>query len=191
MKHLLLSALLVGSVFTVQAAHADDFGLEVGFRQQSGTLDATGVTAKSQSGYQLGVSGFFPFQGNLGLRSGFFYVNRPLAVDVDAGGGDAKISLTYFEVPLALAYKFEDYASVFGGVALSINLDKTYDGNGILKGQKVDDVKSPVLPLILGASFKFAPQMGTSVFFESFGGEAAKGLKDFKAVGANLVIYFE
>ncbi|MBX3039716.1 MAG: outer membrane beta-barrel protein [Bdellovibrionaceae bacterium] len=166
-------------------AQAADFGVEVGFRQQSGSVDS-GLSAQSQMGYQVGAVGVFPISGALGVRTGLMYVNRPLVVKNDLTSAETKVSLNYFEVPVALSYAFEDYASVFGGVALSMHLD-----SNATNGAKVKDEKSPIIPLIVGASFKFAPQLGATLFFESGSGDVADGLKNYRAVGANLLISFE
>lgn len=190
MKSLMLS--LMGLIFA-SSAMAADMAVEVGLRQQSGSVDGAGTSTKSEMGYQLGFVGVFPIAEAFGVRSGLMYVSRPLTIETDSGlpTGSGKVTLNYFEVPVAASYQFEDYANIFAGVALSMNLDSTYSGSGALSGRKVEDVKSIVVPIILGASFKVAPQIGGTVFFETLSGDVAKGLKDYKAVGVNLAVTFE
>lgn len=190
MKSVLLSLV---SLFVTVNAFAADFGFEAGIRQQSGSVVADTQTAKSQMGYQIGLVGFLPVAESFGVRTGFFYVSRPLEIDNDAtvNSGSSKIYFSSFDVPVTLAYKFEDYASIFGGGVLSINLDSRADGSGDLASAKVQDVKTPIVPILIGASFKFAPQLGGTVFFESYGGDVARNLKDYKAVGVNLLVTFE
>lgn len=183
---------LILSCFVSTAAFAADVALEAGFRQQSGSVEGTGVSTKSQLGYQLGASAFFPMKDAFGLRTGLFYVQRPLKLEDDNGNGEAKLNLTYFEIPVQAAYKFEDYASIFAGTALSVKLDDSVsDKSGIFSGTKMTDVKDTVFPLVVGASFMFAPQIGATVFFESVGGDVAKDLNSYRAVGANLRVTFE
>lgn len=185
---------LVLSCFVSATAFAADVALEVGFRQQSGSVDATGVTTKSQLGYQLGASAFFPMNDGFGLRTGLFYVQRPLMLEDDAGTSEAKLNLNYFEIPLQAAYKFEDYASIFAGTALSVKLDDSVSGKtGLFNvgSYKMEEVKDTVFPIVVGASFMFAPQIGATLFFETIGGDVAKDLNGYRAVGANLRVTFE
>lgn len=183
MKKFALS-LLIALGATSSVAMADiDYGLEVGIRQQSGDAEAAGADGKAEMGYQFGVTGHFPISGPWHLRSGMLYTQRPLTVE--SGGTDNKVTMTYLDVPVALMYKFEEYAGVFAGVSLGLHLNSDADTGS------VQDEKSPLVPLILGASFKFAPQLGVAVYYESASGDVADGLKNYRAVGANLMITFD
>ena len=178
MKTLMALAL----VFIAGPAWADlDYGVEVGIRQQSGDVDG-GASTKSQMGMQFGATAHFPLSGPLHLRTGMLYTQRPLVIEQNP---DNKISMNYLDIPLALMYKFEEYAGVYAGVSLGLNLDKSADQGSI------QDVKSPFVPLLIGASFKFAPEFGVAIYYESASGDVAKGLKDYRAVGANLMITFD
>jgi len=171
-------------------AEAQEFAAEVGFRQQSGDA-AVGQSTKSEVGYQLGVTGAFEISGPLYFRTGLLYTQRPLTVTVDGSTtSEAKISMTYFDVPATLMYKFSEYGGVYAGLLVSANLDKTLDGKGTLAGTKVTDSKSMITPFILGAAFKFAPQLGANVYFES-AGDVASGQKNYRAVGVNLMFNFD
>ena len=181
MKNVLV--FLIATIGLSTPAMADlDFGLEAGVRQQSG--DVEGESTKSQMGMQFGATAHFPLSGPLHLRTGMLYTQRPLVVE---GGlaGDNKVTMNYLDVPVALMYKFEEYAGVFAGVSLGLNLDKSSDDG------PVQDVKSPLMPFLLGASFKFAPQFGVALYYESASGAAARGLENYRAVGANLMITFD
>lgn len=167
-------------------AFAADFSLEVGFRQQSGSLESETDSVKSQMGYQLGAVGVLPISGPWGVRSGLMYVSRPLSVESDLTGDETKITMNYFEVPAAISYKFEDYASLFAGLALSFHLDTNVSNNTRVRGEK-----SLFTPVVVGASFKFAPQMGGTLFFESGSGAVADGYENYRAVGASLSVFFE
>lgn len=179
MKKLALSLLAVLSVSS--AAMADeDYGLEVGIRSQSGDVAPAVGTTSSQMGLQFGATAHFLINGPLHLRTGMLYTQRPIVVK--QAGVEYKVSMNYLDIPLALMYKFEEYAGVFAGVSLAMNLDKSSDIGPI------NDVKSPLMPFIIGASFKFAPNLGVALYYENASGEAADGLKDYRAVGANLMI---
>lgn len=184
MKKLALSFVVALGMMSSLAMAENDYGLEVGVRQQSGDVDGGGST-KSQMGMQFGATAHFPVSGPLHLRTGMLYTQRSLAVE---GTPDNKVSMNYLDVPLALLYKFEEYAGFFVGVSLGLNLDKSSDVG------TVTDVKSPLMPLLLGVTFKFAPDLGATLYYESASGEVAKvgtSLKDYRAVGANLMITFD
>lgn len=191
MKKTIFSVLSIGalvlSLLTTQQSKASDYGFEFGFRQQSGS-SATGTTAKSQLGYQLGGVGHFDLTERLNLRTGLFYVQRPLVVTVDATGDEAKYQLNYVDIPLTVLFKFEDYGGVYFGPVLSMNLDGSCSGYA---GCKAESVAGMVTPLQIGASFKFAPQTGVDIFFETLSADVAKNLSSYRAVGANLLFTFD
>ena len=175
-------ALLIGLGLMSQTCFADiDYGIEVGTRQQSGDVDS-GFATKSRMGMQFGVTGHIPLTETLHLRTGMLYTERAIIVQSTP---ENKVAMNYLDVPVAFMLKFEEYAGVYAGVSIALNLDKSAEIGTIT------DVKSPLLPFIFGASFKFAPDYGLALFYESASGEVAKGLKDYRAVGANLMITFD
>ncbi len=183
MKKLALSLLVAFGGFSSAAIADNDYGVEVGIRQQSGDVDSTTDDGKAKMGYQFGVTGHFPISGPWHLRSGMLFTQRPLSVDT--ASGDYDVTMSYLDVPVALMYKFEEYAGVFAGVSLGLHLNSDSDVGSI------KDEKSPLIPILLGANFKFAPQLGVAVYYESASGEVAQGLKNYRAVGANLMITFD
>lgn len=184
MKKWALVALM--SMGIAAPAFADaDYGLEVGIRQQSGKVDSATETSESKIGYQFGATVHIPVSGAFYLRSGMLYTQRPLISKTNSTGAKNEIAMNYLDVPVALMYKFEDYAGAFIGLSLGLHL------NSSVETGQIQDEKSPLIPIILGASFKFAPQLGATIYYESASGEAAKGLKDYRAVGANLLITFD
>ncbi|MGZ3774806.1 MAG: outer membrane beta-barrel protein [Pseudobdellovibrionaceae bacterium] len=185
MKKLVLSLFAMLS-FSSYAMADVDYGLEVGIRSQSGDFDSTTVTTSSQMGFQFGATAHIPISGAWNLRTGMLYTQRPLVLN--QGGVQDKVSINYLDIPVALMYKFADYAGVFGGISLAMNLDKTAD-SGVVSG-----VTSPLMPILIGASFKFAPNLGAALYYESAGGQVAKigsELSNYRAVGANLMITFD
>ncbi|HWU43969.1 MAG TPA: outer membrane beta-barrel protein [Bdellovibrio sp.] len=190
MKNLALSVVLAFGFLSSVALADVDYGLEVGVRSQSGDVDGTGLSTTSQTAMQFGGIAHFPISGGWYIRSGMLYTQRPLVVKDSGTGVENKVSMTYLDVPVAVMYKFEDYAGIFGGVSIGMNLDKSCDGAGCV----LTDVKTPIVPFIFGASFKFAPQLGATIYFESYGDNVVKmppaTLKNYRAVGANLLITF-
>jgi hypothetical protein len=179
---LVLSLILAGS-----SVYAADAGIEFGIRQQSGDSDNANLSAKSQMGYQFGGVGAFQISGPVYFRTGLLYTQRPLVFHDNTSGLDQKVSLNYIDIPFTAMYKFEDYAGIFAGVSLAFNLDSSCD----TCTTKVQGVNSTYVPILVGATFKFAPQLGATLYFESGSGAVATGLKNYKAVGANLLISFD
>jgi hypothetical protein len=166
------------------AALADnDFGLEVGIRQQSGDSDTTGVSTDSENGIQFGGFAHFQIVDKLHLRTGMLYTERPLMTKL--AGVENKVKMTYLDVPVALMYKFEEGAGVYAGVSLAMKLDASSD-----LGDPTD-VKSPLIPIIFGAFFKFHPNFGVNIYYEMANGAVADGLENYRAVGANLMVTFD
>ncbi len=175
-----LMAILTLFTWQTMAANYTDAAVELGFRQQNGTYDGEGIDEKAQTGFQVGVSGAFPIADKFSFRTGMFYVEKPLEAD-----GGVKTKFTYFQVPVTGMFKFQEYAGVYFGVNAEVNLGSDCEPGSC------DDVKSLTTPFVVGAAFKFASQLGANVFFESGSGEVADGVKDFRAVGANLMITFD
>lgn len=187
--NLMILGLVLGLTSSVALANAD-YGLEVGVRSQSGDADGAGSSTTSQTAMQFGGVAHFQFSGSWYIRTGMLYTQRPLAIKSGSGGADNKVTMTYLDVPIALMCKFEDYAGIFGGVSLGMNLDKSCNTPNCT----VTDVKTPITSFVFGASFKFAPLLGATIYFESYGDVLAKSapdsLKNYRAVGANLLISF-
>ncbi len=158
--------------------------IEVGFKWNS--MDLTGSESNKQViGFQLGVSTVFDFAASFGLKTGLFYSERPFDSAMTLMP-NAKGKVTYFEVPALFMFKFEDYAGFYVGPTLAIKL-----GDEISQPYRMVDVKSMIIPITVGAQFKFLPNMGLNVFFETVPGDIAKDLKNSRAVGANLLITFD
>ncbi len=186
---LLFGAIIIASVLSLKA-NAAEFNAEAGFRQQSGDSTA-GLTTKSEVGYQIGMTGNFEINGPLMFRTGLLYTQRPITIQSSSNSADeAKISLTYFDVPLTVMYKFEDYGGAYAGIVAALNLDKSYSGKGIFSGGTLTGTKSMITPFVLGAAFKFYPGMGFNVYFES-GGDTSDSSKNFRAVGVNFMLSFD
>ncbi len=179
----IISLLVLFFGLSAQAVDYADAAFEIGFRQQNGTVESAGVDENAKIGYQVGVSGSMPIADSLSFRSGLFYVEK--AIETESGATKTDLKFTYFQIPATLMFKFMENVGVYGGVNVDFNLS---DDCG---SSDCDDVQSLTTPIVIGAALKFAPQMGANVFFESGSGEVAEGIKDFKAVGVNLMITFD
>ncbi len=194
MRHLIIG--LLTSIVTV-SAFANDFAAVLGFRTNSWDTSVTSTTSSGsgKAGLQAGVLGFIDLAQAVALRTGFLYTQRKYSVTV--GTSTTDFDFAYFDVPATVMYKFSEYGGIFGGAVLALNASKsctvssgTCDTNG---------VKSSLIGLQFGASFKFAPQMGAELYYEMISGDAYSSTsgtttsvgKDPKSVVANLLITFE
>lgn len=181
--------LVTASMFVVATASANEFALEGGFRQQNGDTP-TGITAKPVTGYQVGGLAYFPLASEFFLRTGLMYTQRTIRGEVTATPTiDLQYTMNYVDIPVTGFYKFSDYGGVFGGVIFSNNFEKSWSVSGRTTTEL--DVKSSIFPFVVGANFKFLPQVGASVYYEFMSGEVARDLKNYRAVGVNLAVYFE
>lgn len=180
LKHLLLVATLG---FSTQGFAALDYALEIGPRMQNGNTVNSAAELDSKMNFQVGLSGNLPIAEKWAFRTGLFYTQRNVVLK--ANNVESDVEFSSVDIPVTLLYRFEDYAGVFFGLNLVSNLDSSIS-NGTLQ-----DVESLQTPLVLGASFKFAPQLGLSVYYEIGNSEVAQGLEKFRAIGANLLITFD
>lgn len=160
--------------------------VEVGFKWNSADLDGSSSN-KQDIGFQVGASTVFNFAPSFGLKTGLFYSERPFKAESTTLGvtSETKGKVTYFDVPVFFMFKFEDYAGVYVGPTLAVKL-----GDEIKPGT-LQDVKGMIVPITFGAQFKFLPNFGANVFFETVPGDLAKGVKNSRAVGANLMFTFD
>ncbi len=183
MKHILTLAILTFSIsaFAQKSPTSPDYsmaGFEVGFK--SNTANVSGATSnKQENGFQLGVSGVYNMGGAFGIKSGLFYTERP--VTSESGAVTTKAKITYFEVPLLAMMKFEEYAGVYAGPSIGLKM-----GDEVSPGA-LTGVKSMIIPITIGAQFKFLPNLGANVFFENVSGDLATGIANSRAVGVNVI----
>ncbi len=189
----LISILLI-SMGTVLGplAQAADFGIEAGVRSQSADAGGTGFTAESKTDFQMGGVGQFPISGAFYIRSGLIYTQRSVDLTYKATSttSTGSLTMTYFDVPAQVFYKFEDYGSVFAGPVVSFILDKKCELSG---GSTctVTAAKSMLVPLQLGGTFKFMPQMGATIYYETIPGDVAENFSNYRAIGANFLFTFD
>ena len=176
----LILTLISSSVFAQQARSNVSYSMpaiELGFK--SNTADVAGSdSTRQKNSFQLGASAVFDFAPTLGLKTGLFYSERAFEA-VFPGGLVSSGKINYFEIPAQLMFKFEEYAGVYAGPSLAVKLGDDLGGTS---------AESMVVPLTLGAQFKFLPNIGVNIFFETIPGDIASGVKNSRAVGANLLI---
>lgn len=161
--------------------------LEVGFKWNSMDSNANiaGTSSQQSMGIQLGASTVFNFAPQFGLRTGLFYSERTFKFSSSAGDASGKI--TYADVPAHFMFKFEDYAGIYLGPSLSMKIGDQCDQAGCL----MTDVKSMIIPITFGAQFKFTPNLGLNLFFETVPSDLAAGLKNSRGIGMNVLLAFD
>lgn len=189
LQHILLATVFIFS----SAAHANDFAAILGMRTNSWDISpSTGITASGDNSFQGGVLGFIDLSSSLLFRTGFIYTQR--AFTAKTATASYKYEHNYFDIPAGLMYKFSDFGGVFAGGVLALNTGKNCTGNAC----STDGVKSSLMGLQFGASFKFAPQLGGEIYYEmisgpiqTFAGPPATEGKDAKSVVVNFMFTFE
>ena len=192
-KKLFTAATVIFSMVSV--AHAEVAysmpALEIGIKMN--TMDGDNATSNKQAqGFQGGGSMVFDFgDSGFGLKTGLMYSERPFKIENGTTTSEGKI--TYFDIPLHVMFKFEDYAGIFLGPSFSTKLGDECEATvaGVGATCNLTNVKSSIMPITFGAQFKVAANFGLSLFFETASGEIAQGIKDSRAVGANLLFVFD
>lgn len=191
-KKLLTAVTVIFSMVSV--AHAEIAysmpALEAGLKLN--TMDADNATSNKQTqAFQAGGSIVFDLGVNrdFGLKTGLMYSERTFKNEF-TGGLTREGKITYFDIPLHLMFKFEDYAGIYFGPSFSTKLgDEAEDQTGA--SVTLTNIKSSIMPLTFGAQFKVAANFGLSLFFETISGEIAQGLESSRGIGANLLFVFD
>ncbi|PIS10658.1 MAG: hypothetical protein COT73_08295 [Bdellovibrio sp. CG10_big_fil_rev_8_21_14_0_10_47_8] len=185
----LFSFFTVALLFVSNAAWAGDFAVAVGFRSNSADADVSGYTITSKTGYGLGAIGFFDVGNQLQVRSGFLYNQRNYTL-TQTGVPDKDLNMSYVDIPVTAMYKFADYAGAFAGPVFGLLASKECKASGGCSS--VENPSSMVVGFQMGASFKFAPQMGGEIYYEIIPTKFWKNLaENARTVGANFLITFE
>lgn len=177
-------ALLTTAVLAIISidASAQYMGLEVGVRQQSASAVAAGVSTSTEMAYQFGLVGAFPMTETFLFRSGFLYTQRPVTAKV--GTTTSKYNYNYFDIPLTVLWKLNDFGGVYGGLNLALAASADCDNCA------TSPVKKGAAPVVIGGTFKFAPSFGVDVYYEAIG-KIGEDFEKGSAVGANLLITFD
>ncbi|MFN7453559.1 MAG: outer membrane beta-barrel protein [Pseudobdellovibrionaceae bacterium] len=182
MKQLIISLVVA---LAAQVASAQDFGLTAGFR--STNADIEGATVSSGTGFQFGGLAWIPMTDVLYVRAGFHYTQKYFESKV--GSTTVEYKPTYLDIPLTLMYRFSDFGGAFIGPVLSLNQSKDCSTNS--GACSFTGVKSSLIPLQFGLSFKFAPQLGGELVYEMASGKIADNVENLRSLGANFVVWFE
>jgi hypothetical protein len=171
------------STLSSKSALAQDFGVHVGLRSDFAEGENSSTTVTGKSNFQLGVISKFDVHEKFQVRTGFMYLTR--SFDIKGSTNTQEARLSYFEIPLAPLYKFDEFGGIFAGLNFGFNLAK--DCSGVT----CKEVNASPMSFQLGASYLFAPNFGFEVFFEQGLNQLTKELNSPRAVAAGLLITFE
>lgn len=171
-------------------AEADiQFGGLLGFRSSSTDTDIRGASTASRSGFQFGVQALLPITNKFEVRTGAIYSQRYAEIK-NTAQGTVTIDYAYFDVPMTVGLRFNEAAAVFAGPVISFNFSKDVTCS-LQTNCAAADVKSVIMPLQLGVSFKLLPQAGAELYYEYISGDLSANVQNMKTVGANFIYYFE
>ncbi len=189
MRKLLLVMMVSFASAAGTAQAAFDWGLELGVRQQGGSVAGPGVSANSQTGMQGGAFVHFPLEGGVAhFRTGLLYTQRPLQSENDSTGNKINFGLDYIDIPLDFLFKPKEDLGFYLGFNISVNISSSCSGN---PNCQMNGVNTPLFPLVFGLMYKFTPKSGIDLYADGTNGNAAKGLYDYRAVGLNLTFSLE
>lgn len=177
------SLCLVGLILLSHPAWSQDVGFNIGIRSDSADPATTGVQASAVNSAVFGAIVRSNLNEKLSLRYGMQYVTR--SYQLETLGVGENHTFTYFEIPLGVMLRMSDFGGFFIGPALAFNLDKKC-GSGTCQS-----VGASLTSLQVGGSFKFAPQLGAEVYYESGLGNVSSEVTRQRAVGVNLLVTFD
>jgi hypothetical protein len=172
-------------LFLPLVSQAQDVGFVVGIRADSADTEVTGAQVSGQNSVHFGAILKTELTETLGLRLGMLYVPRQYEYQVNQNSSSEVYKFTYFELPVGILYRFSEAGGVFIGPTFGFGLDKSCASN------PCQGVSNSLTTMQVGASFKFAPQFGVEIFYETGMSNITSQLKQQRAVGANLMVTFE
>ncbi|MCB9026938.1 MAG: hypothetical protein H6625_11505 [Bdellovibrionaceae bacterium] len=186
MKKILLVAMpLLLMSFTAQAY---EMGLTGGVVTTALDESNSKPELDGKAGYQLGVLGFIDVVEDSFFRTGAIVSNRKFDADLTATVSlDAE--LMSLEVPITYLMMFSDYAGLFGGLKLGLNLsDKCSVSDASFKCDM--DPESIFYAANVGGHFRFVPDFGIEVEYNLGLSDMAKDYKLKNSLGVGIFYLF-
>jgi hypothetical protein len=168
--------IIIISFLISSLAAAADMGITLGYRSDSATANS-GAAIESKNNVMIGGVGLVDLGPQIVLRLGFNYTPRSFGLV----SGEAKF--TYIDIPVGILWKFSDYGGAFAGVNPSLMV------SGSCPGGCSGTANMPV-GYQFGIQFKFAPQMGLAMYYESMGA-LTQGIDSAKAVAVQFLYTFD
>jgi hypothetical protein len=163
-------------------AEASDYGVAVGIRSDSATSNTSSTNISGNTDYQGGVVANIDLVSSLQIRTGILYTTRQYGYS-PAIGATGQAVFTYADVPLGLLWALSDYGGPFVGANFGFNVSSSCPGGNCT------GVASSIAGYQFGVHFKFAPQFGAELYYESMAA-VMPGIDNPKAVAGNIFVTF-
>lgn len=184
MKINFIMFLICAAIFSGFNASAQDVGVIAGIRSDSADAKTSGYKVEGKNSFNVGGIAKFELAESWNIRTGFVYTQRFYEIKNGSTSlGESKF--TYFEIPVGVLYKFSDFGGAFLGPNLAFNISKDCAGG------TCTSANSTPIGLQLGASFKFAPQMGFEFYYETMMSKIEDQIENPKAIVANFMVTFD
>lgn len=133
--------------------------IEVGLKLNSADLKNASSNKQTQA-FQAGGSTVLNLssEGAFGVKLGLMYSER--AFEAEYPTNTVKGKITYAEVPVHFMYKLEDYVGLYAGPSVAMKMGDSCTNCNLT------DIKSMIVPITVGAQFKFAPTFGLNLFLK-------------------------
>ena len=181
MNKLILAAMIVFTGFSAQAYEMAATG-----GMQTTDIDIDGADTSSGTGFYGGVLGFIEAGGEGYFRTGALLSMRKFERDF-GNGVSAEASTTSIDVPLTYMMMLSEYASLYGGLKLGLNVSEDCTLSGFA-GSCDTDATGMYYSLNLGGHFRFVPNFGIEVEYNMGLSEIAENV-DYKSSLAVGVVY--
>ncbi len=164
------------------AAQASDYGVAIGVRSDSATSNTSSTNITGNTDYQGGVIAIVDVVSPIAIRTGILYTTRQYGY-TPLLGPSGQANFTYADVPLGLFWQLSDYGGPFAGANFAFNVSSSCPGGNCT------GVANTLSGFQFGVHFKFAPQFGADLYYESMAA-VMPGIDNPKAVAGNLFITF-
>ena len=184
MKKFILATL---TVFAFQA-NAYEMGLTGGMQSTKFKADTAGSDVDGVAGYYAGILGFIEAGDDSYFRTGVFLSQRKFESDLGANS-TLEGTLTSLDIPLTYMFMFSEYAGVYGGLKLGLNMS---DDCSISNSAATCDADAESLYYAadVGGHFRFVPNFGLEVDFNMGLSDIAKDVKLETALAVGLFYLF-
>lgn len=187
MKKLFFVALLSLCGFT---ANAYEMAVTAGM-QTTEVDDGSGANLDWNAGtdFYAGVLGFIEAGGDGYFRTGALISQRAYDLDLSATV-NYEAKLTAIDVPLTYLMMFSEYAGVYGGLKLGLNISEDCSASGTTLTCTKPDAEGMYYSASFGGHFRFVPNFGIEVEYNLGLSDIAKDTEYKSSLAVGVVYLF-
>lgn len=181
-------------LFIGSFSHAQSGALVAGLQTNKVSIgggNPTAYTVSDGTGFKLGFIGLIDYTADVSFRSGAIFTQRKFSLNLN-GTKAYDLEIDYLDIPLSALYKFNEYAGVFGGAVMSVQVASSCKGAST--SCTMSDVKSLIYGLEVGGHFVFVPNFGLEVSYllgmSDVQGDANTMFKNASGVSATFMYLF-